>query len=202
MWHYALSKPPFLISSVTLSFLPLPLYIISSVSDSAILPISRVSLHLVFLLLLPCFLSSRLFSFVIRLLLCFYLYLPVSLHPSLATISPSYSFTHITFSLLFSTSPSFLPFSPHLSLSISHLISLACHISAVLFPSIYCLIFHCFPLHLSHLYISISVPCIIFTHLCRPLSLSFALRLHILITLHAAREIFVRATILQREADV
>lgn len=96
-------------------------------SDSAILSISRVSLHLVFLLLLPCFLSSRLFSFVIRLLLCFYLYLPVSLHPSpsLATISPSYSFTHITSSLLFSTSPSFLPFSPHLSLSISQLISLA-----------------------------------------------------------------------------
>ncbi len=84
-----------------------------------------------FLFLLLSYLSPCPFNSVF-LSRRFYLYLPVSFHPSLATISPS-----ITSSL------SFLPlFSPHLSLSISHLISLACQISAFLSASFTSLSLH------------------------------------------------------------
>ena len=149
--------------------------------------------------------SQLLFQFVF-LLLCFCFYLPVScmyLYHLLPFFFYTCSLTLHSLSLVLSLPPLFIYLhiaflfllSPNLSLSIPNLISLACNIFLYAclykFPQI---VAQSFPLQLlPSLFSGLPLPiCHLFL---------FALQLYILITVHAAHEIF-RVTILQWEADM
>lgn len=142
--------------------------------------------------LTSCCLSNAFFSLTPSLQpLRFYLYLPVFFHPS-PSLPPSHSLSLLHPSL-FSRSSSVTFYIP-LNLSCLPHICLSVCLFHIPFPPFLAYSFPRFP----STRLSKSVLSIIFTP---SFSLSFALRLHILVTLHAAHEIF-RETTLQREANV